>query len=84
MPGPCAQWADRLAALHPYDLSEAERAELNEHLATCTACAATWAAYLRLAEQLRQAPERATQSDLPPQLRLLWLADHAHTDRQNE
>ncbi|MEO8973987.1 MAG: PQQ-binding-like beta-propeller repeat protein [Ktedonobacteraceae bacterium] len=40
MPVPCSEWAEKLAATHPDDLSLSERAALNQHLATCAACAA--------------------------------------------
>lgn len=35
---PCREWADKLAANYHDDLSPAERAALNAHIATCKAC----------------------------------------------
>lgn len=40
MPVPCSEWATRLAATHLDDLPLSERAALNQHVATCAACAA--------------------------------------------
>src|SRR5215472_7843652 len=45
---PCAAWADRLAALHPGDLSPDEQTALRQHLSGGPACAAVYAAYQRI------------------------------------
>src|SRR5260370_14668877 len=55
MPVPCPQWEKQLAALHPDDLSPAERKALAAHTAVCPACAAVLADYQRLQELTRQA-----------------------------
>jgi anti-sigma factor RsiW len=69
---PCEEWAPKLAALHAGDLSPAERAALEAHLAACPTCAAALADYQMLAEQVRHLPERASQQDIPPKVRELW------------
>jgi hypothetical protein len=58
---PCAEWADTLA-LKPADLSPDEGAALQQHLATCPGCAATYADYQMLMTRLRALPRPA----LPP------------------
>jgi eukaryotic-like serine/threonine-protein kinase len=55
MPVPCPQWEKQLAALHPDDLSPAERKALAAHTAVCPVCAAVLADYQRLQELTRQA-----------------------------
>lgn len=45
MPQPCPQWAARLAARHPDDLTPDEQRALRRHVATCPACAAVLAEY---------------------------------------
>ncbi len=55
-PEPCPQWAEKLAARHPDDLSFADRLALTEHLATCSACTATLAAYQSVADRIRSLP----------------------------
>src|SRR5690348_15545199 len=42
---PCTEWAERLAARHPEDISPTDRIALNAHIASCEACAAVYAAY---------------------------------------
>jgi hypothetical protein len=42
---PCAEWKEQLAATHPDDLSPSDRAALERHVATCSACAAVRAEY---------------------------------------
>lgn len=80
---PCEEWAPKLAALHAGDLSSAERAELEDHLASCPACAAVRADYERLAEQVRQLPERASQQDVPPKVRELWNKHNYDQDKSH-
>lgn len=45
MPRPCQQWAARLAARHPSDLTPGEQRALRSHVATCPACTAVLAEY---------------------------------------
>jgi hypothetical protein len=76
---PCEEWAPKLAALHADDLSPADRAALEAHLASCPACTAALADYQWLAEQVRTLPNRAAQQELPPKLRDLGnTGTHEH------
>lgn len=74
---PCAAWAEQLAA-SPKDLTWAERAALDQHIASCPACAATRAAYQQMDSDLvamplieprrvyaEQLPERDAQLSSP-------------------
>src|SRR5947209_20009842 len=40
---PCADWEEKLAAIHPNDLLPAEREALNRHILSCSACASVLA-----------------------------------------
>jgi hypothetical protein len=71
--GPCPEWAELLTATHPDDLSPAQRAALDTHLATCPACAAVRADYLRLDGYIQRLPTSRPLPAFPPQL----LADGA-------
>jgi hypothetical protein len=42
---PCTKWAEKLAARHPEDISPSGRTALNNHIASCKACAAVYTAY---------------------------------------
>jgi anti-sigma factor RsiW len=75
MSKPCPAWETRLAAAHLGDLAPAERAALEEHLASCPACAALLARYERMDSQIRQTPALAPLADLPPQLLALWAEE---------
>ena len=52
----CNFLAEKLATRHPVDLSPAERAELNAHIASCLACATKQADYNMLTTRIRQLP----------------------------
>ena len=52
---PCAAWAEQLAA-SPQDLTWAERAALDQHVASCPACAATRSAYQQMDSELTAMP----------------------------
>jgi hypothetical protein len=67
-PFPCPEWADTLAALHPADLSATEQRELEEHLATCAACAQVRAGYLTMAAQIERLPPVKPLAALPTQV----------------
>ena len=45
LPLPCPEWEEKLAALHPDDLSPADRQALNTHVASCERCTATLTDY---------------------------------------
>ncbi len=75
MPRPCDTWAEQLAALHPADLTSAERAALAAHLATCPTCAAARADYQRMDMQIRRLPDPQPFDGLPPRLLELWAEE---------
>src|SRR5436309_2190110 len=53
---PCIEWAEKLAARHPEDISPSDRIALNKHIATCKACAAVHAAYHAMEISVRALP----------------------------
>lgn len=53
---PCTEWAERLAARHPADISPADRIALNNHIASCESCAAVQAAYRAMEINVRALP----------------------------
>ena len=61
---PCPEWAEKLAALHPVDLTSAEQDELSVHLASCSSCAQAYKDYKHLASLVR---DLAT-AEAPPEL----------------
>ncbi len=52
----CNTWAEKLAARHPDDLSPAERAELDAHVASCPNCGAARQEYDLLTSHIRALP----------------------------
>ncbi len=58
---PCIEWEEQLAARHPEDLSSDEHAALNKHMATCSACAATYADYDLLTTRICALPQPVMQ-----------------------
>lgn len=50
---PCTDWAQKLSARHPEDLSSSDRLALNEHLACCQACTEAYAAYQTMEAGIR-------------------------------
>lgn len=63
---PCPEWANSLA-LRQDDLLPAEHTKLQVHLATCSACAATFADYQDLITRIRALPHPESE----PSLRVL-------------
>ncbi len=57
---PCVDWAEKLA-LKPEDLAPTERAALNAHLATCSACGAVSADYRLLITRMPARPVPAVR-----------------------
>ncbi|MDQ2887975.1 MAG: zf-HC2 domain-containing protein [Chloroflexota bacterium] len=59
-PTPCPLWEEKLAALHPDDLSPLERKALKEHILSCPACEAVLADYYKMHALIRKAfiPQR--------------------------
>jgi len=68
---PCDEWAEKLAATHPDDLSLAEQYALNMHIASCVACAAVQAEYQAMRAFIHDVPAPDSPSGFP--LRLLQL-----------
>src|SRR5690242_15654346 len=52
---PCAHWAEQLAA-SPHDLTQAARAALDQHVASCAACASARIAYQHMDSDLTAMP----------------------------
>jgi hypothetical protein len=52
-PTPCTDWAQKLAARHPDDLSPSDRIALKEHLALCRACSEVHSAYQTMEAGIR-------------------------------
>ena len=67
-PTPCPQWAEKIAARHPDDLSPYERLALREHLLSCPACASTYAAYASMEAGIRNLPPVQPRRPLSPGL----------------
>jgi outer membrane protein assembly factor BamB len=65
---PCAEWVEKLAALHPDDLTSAERDELRIHLASCSGCAQVYQDYHHLASLVRDIATSKAPPDLLPGL----------------
>ncbi|MHB8599819.1 MAG: family 16 glycoside hydrolase [Ktedonobacteraceae bacterium] len=62
---PCARLSTKLAARHARDLTADERIELNQHLATCAACASIHTAYAAMETRIRSLPTVAPLTSLP-------------------
>ncbi len=65
---PCAEWAEKLAALHPSDLTAVEQDELSTHLASCNACAQVYEDYRHLASLVRDLTAAGAPSGRLPEL----------------
>ena len=64
---PCSEWADKLAARHPDDLSPADAAALKQHLQTCAACASAYRSYALMESAIRALPVGEPLAALPQQ-----------------
>lgn len=64
---PCREWADKLAARHPDDLSPADAAALKQHLQTCDACASVYRSYALMESAIRALPIGEPVAELPQQ-----------------
>ncbi len=76
MTQPCDEWAEMLAVGTAAELSSAARAALQAHLATCAACAAVKADYLRMDAHIRALPAARPLDGLPPALLQLWAEEN--------
>ena len=64
----CAEWAEKLAATHPDDLSPSERVALERHVASCPACAAVRTEYQAIDALILDFPGVKPLPDLPIRL----------------
>jgi outer membrane protein assembly factor BamB len=69
---PCAEWAEQLARLHPEDLSLAERAMLEAHIASCPVCSSVKTQYAEIAALVYNLPADDVPEELPEQLVTIW------------
>src|SRR5690348_13841703 len=83
---PCANWQERLTALHLDDLSPAERKALNAHMVGCPKCTAAFDERMdslihkvSVSESPLELPDWLMQNDLAAKLPLL----PAHRQYQN-
>ncbi len=65
---PCPEWAERLAAMHPEDLSQSDYVALQQHLRQCSACATVYTQYQMLGSLVRELPASDPPSEIPPRL----------------
>lgn len=65
---PCAEWAEKLAALNPGDLTESEQDALRTHLASCSNCAQVYQDYHHLANLVRDLVVSDVTPDTMPEL----------------
>jgi DNA-binding CsgD family transcriptional regulator len=65
---PCAEWAEKLAATHPDDLSPSDRAALDMHVASCPTCATVRAEYQAIDMLILDSSGIEPLPDLP-----IWL-----------
>ena len=76
LPAVCPQWAARLAALHPGDLTSEERAALQQHISACSTCAAVYAQYQQVDAHILSLPVVQPSPQQISQLEAL-IADRA-------
>lgn len=57
---PCTDWAEKLTAIHPDDLSPTDHQALKAHLAVCPACNQVYTAYRSLQKSFRTLSEAAS------------------------
>ncbi|HET8910486.1 MAG TPA: PQQ-binding-like beta-propeller repeat protein [Ktedonobacteraceae bacterium] len=68
----CTEWSEQLAALHPDDLSSAERAAREAHIASCNTCSTVRRQYAEIAELVRTLPTETIPEELPARLVAKW------------
>jgi hypothetical protein len=72
----CSQWEEKLAALHPDDLSPIELDALKAHIAECPACEAMLADYYELRDLMR----RTLTTGYTPGIWKLFVSPQANQD----
>src|SRR2546421_6619471 len=65
---PCTNWVEKLAVRNSDDLSYSQRVALNEHLASCAACASAHSAYQVIAGHICSLPAAEPLASLPYEL----------------
>lgn len=65
---PCPEWTERLAAMHPADLSQSDYVALQQHVRGCSACAIVYAQYRALGSLIRALPASDLSSAIPPRI----------------
>src|SRR5437764_302383 len=65
---PCVNWAEKLAVSNPDDLSYSQRVALNEHLASCSACATAHAIHQVIRMRISSLPPVEPLANLPYEL----------------
>jgi len=81
MPVSCTQWREKLAALHPNDLSPEERAALDQHVAICSNCSAVRAEYEEMNALISHFPAAMLLATLPSQVQHI-LEDQHNAEQQ--
>jgi outer membrane protein assembly factor BamB len=79
LPLPCPAWAKQLAALHPDDLTPDEQAALKHHIASCSDCAAVYAAYQAVDAHILSLPAVQPSAQQVARLETL-IADQTHNN----
>jgi hypothetical protein len=77
---PCADWVEKLVFSNSDDLTYSQRIALNEHLASCPACATAYSAYRVIAEHISSLPAVEPLVNLPYDL----LADAERSINRKE
>ena len=65
---PCVNWVEKLAIRNPDDLSYSQRVALNEHLASCSACATAHAIHQVIRMRISSLPAVEPLANLPYEL----------------
>jgi len=65
---PCTDWVEKLAIRNSDDLSYSQRVALNEHLASCSACASSHSAHQAIAGRICSLPAVEPLASLPYEL----------------
>lgn len=78
LPMPCHTWAEKLAAVHPDDLTGEERAALEQHVQSCDACAAALAEYRHMDAAILALPPVEPLPALPLALQQVFGEEETH------
>ncbi len=75
---PCSEWAEKLAAIYPDDLSLAEQQALNTHIESCDACAAVRLEYQAMSSFIHNIGAPPLRSGFPLRLAQLRESQESH------